>query len=217
MLLIVSTALQEFSPSTPTSSPSLGSSSPVPRAPLPRPLITFFHSRERRELFRQRRGAPVCLEGLSPPPSRVSLYSLASLPGLGVGELKLQLQTGWQPGAVYLKAPAQPEPVVSLETSAGGKRARKELQSGVGFFLFFPFSPLFFTTLSSVCTFLRASRRTCEFRKGASRVGEKRCWGFGVFFLFFFFNFLISTFFLRLRGCSRRLLPVPQQPRAAGS
>lgn len=188
MLLIVSTALQEFSPSTPTSSPSLGSSSPVPRAPLPRPLITFFHSRERRELFRQRRGAPVCLEGLSPPPPRVSLYSLASLPGLGVGELKLQLQTGWQPGAVYLKAPAQPEPVVSLETSAGEKRARKELQSGVGFFLFFfLFPPSSLLPSPPFAPFFGLQAEPANFEKVLAEWEKRGVRGFGVFFLFFFF------------------------------
>lgn len=58
----------------------------------------------------------------TPTPCEFVLQSsLASLPELGVGKLKLQLQTGWQPGAGYLKAPARPEPVVFLETSAGEK------------------------------------------------------------------------------------------------
>lgn len=151
----------------------------------PHPLTTFFHSRERRELFRQRRGAPVCLEGLSPPPPRVSLYSLAYLPGLGVGELKLQLQTGCQPGAVYLKAPAQPEPVVSLETSAGGKRARKELQSGVGFFLFF-FSPSSLLPSPPFAPFFGLHAEPANFEKVLAEWEKRGVRGFGVFFLFFF-------------------------------
>lgn len=54
----------------------------------------------------------------------------------------------------------------------GVKRASKELQSCLGFF---PFFVPFHYPPSSVCTLLRASRRTCGFRRGGGRVGDQRC------------------------------------------
>lgn len=64
----------------------------------------------------------MCLEGLSPPPPRVSFAAklLGILAWVGCWGAQIAATTGWQPGAVSLKAPARPEPAVSLETSAGG-------------------------------------------------------------------------------------------------
>lgn len=83
------------------------------------------------------------------------------------------------------------------------------------FFFLFPSSSLL--PSPPFAPFFGLHAEPANFEKVLAEWEKRGVGGLVCFFFFFFFNFLISTFFLRLRGCSRRLLPVPQQPRAAGS
>lgn len=153
--------------------------------PLPRPLTTFFHSRERRALFRQRRGASVCLEGLSPPPPRVSVL-LGILAWVGCWGAQIAA-TNWLAARGRLFKSAGSTGARSLFGNfCRGKRARKELQSGVGFFLFFFPSSLLPSPLFA--PFFGLHAEPANFEKvlaGWEKRGVRR---FGVFsFLFFFF------------------------------
>lgn len=189
---------------SPPSSSALAQPQPCP----PCPILTF---RGEEGAVQGAKGSPRVSRRPLPTPTPCEFVlqsSLASLPGLGVGELKLQLQTGWRPGAVYLKAPARPEPVVSLETSSRGKELGRAAKRCGVFSSFCPFSlppPPFAPFSELLAEPANFEEVVAEWEKSGVRV------------LDFFFFFLISTFFPTLRGCSRRLLPVPRQPRAASS
>lgn len=164
---------------SPPSSSALAQPQPCPRCP----ILTF---RGEEGAVQGAKGSPRVSRRPLPTPTPCEFVlqsSLASLPGLGVGELKLQLQTGWRPGAVYLKAPARPEPVVSLETSSRGKElGRAAKRCGV-----FPlFAPSHYPLLRlhpspSFSQNLRISKRWWQ-------SGRKVVLGSWIFFFFLDFN-----------------------------
>lgn len=118
-------------------------------------------------------GEPPCLEGLSPPPPRVSSYCKAPWhPCLGwvLGSSNCSYKLAGSQGRVF-KSACSPGAGSLFGNFCGGKRAGKRCKAVRGFSSFL----LLLITPFSVCTLLRASRRTCEFRRGGGRVGEKRC------------------------------------------
>lgn len=154
-----------LSSTRPRPPPPSGSPSPVPHAP-------FLHSGGRRALFAERRGAPVCLEGLSPPPPRVSSYCKAPWhPCLGwvLGSSNCSYELAGSQGRLFKSACSSG--AGSLFGNFCGERARESCEAVWGF----SSSSLLPMTLSSVCTLLPTSRRTCGFRRGGCRVGETRC------------------------------------------
>lgn len=168
LLLIVSTLHRRtLIPTTPSPPP------PPSHSPCLVPSAPFIHSGGRRVLFvQQRRGAPVCLEGLSPPPRRVSSYCKALWhPCLGwvLGSSNCSYKLAGSQDRVF-KSACSPGVGSLFGNFCGGKRARKSCKAVWGFSSFL----LLLISLSCVCTLLRDSRRTCEFRRGGCRAGEKR-------------------------------------------
>lgn len=103
------------------------------------PQALFVHSVGRRALFRERRGASVCLEGLSPPPPRVSFAAklLGILAWVGCWGAQIAATTGWQPGARLFKSACSTRARSLFGNFCRGvKRAAKSCKAVWAFFLF---------------------------------------------------------------------------------
>lgn len=189
--------------------PALGSPSPVPRGP--------FSTPGEEGAVRAAKGSPRVSRRPLPTPTPCEFVLLGILAWVGCWGAQIAA-TNWLAARGRLFKSACSTGARSLFGNfCRGKRARKELQSGVGFFLFFCFFSFFPPFHHPLLRLHPASGFTQNLRI------SKRCWQsgrkevLGAWIWSFFFFSSISTFSPHPRGCSLRLLPVPRQPRAAGS